>query len=395
MNYFNDVYLKRLNRFGNTIQKRVHGQMEYDFEIKLQKSVNRIDYYLEDGSAARPGIVEEKKIGSDMVVNYLMTRLTDELPTGTIVEIAKPHTTEKQKWLIFIKEEYETIGYNRYQTILLDGIAEWIDYSGELHKSPAHYIRLMDKAIKEQFRISFDSAAVIPFRKIMLVMKEEPGMSRSVKINIDDTTWKVVDVDKQSVKGVFYITLQEDYLDRNNIANQDLLEGWSIISERGETISVKENESTEIQFYASFDGVLSDHKINVTCSDAAVVLNRVDNQKFTISAPYGNYVLEAALDGIPDITMQFELVSTPQSQQWLAIVGPDQIKVLQVLKYTLATNIPSYSVQITSQNGNFSIVEVQDQDVYIKGEKIGQDNIVIQYGAKTYYTPIEVLSAWM
>ena len=42
MDYFNDVYLKKINRFGDNIQDRVHGQMRNDFENKLKKSVNTV-----------------------------------------------------------------------------------------------------------------------------------------------------------------------------------------------------------------------------------------------------------------------------------------------------------------------------------------------------------------
>ena len=41
MNYFTDVYLKRVNKHGTSLQGRIHGKMECDFENKLNKSVNK------------------------------------------------------------------------------------------------------------------------------------------------------------------------------------------------------------------------------------------------------------------------------------------------------------------------------------------------------------------
>ena len=43
MSYFTDVYLKRVNRYGNDYQSRVQGKREENFEYYLLKSVYRVD----------------------------------------------------------------------------------------------------------------------------------------------------------------------------------------------------------------------------------------------------------------------------------------------------------------------------------------------------------------
>ena len=45
MNYFEEVYLKRLNRYGLDYQSRVQAQRQAEFESYLLKSVYRIDFY--------------------------------------------------------------------------------------------------------------------------------------------------------------------------------------------------------------------------------------------------------------------------------------------------------------------------------------------------------------
>ena len=47
MNYFEDVYLKRLNRYGYDYQSRIQAQREEVFEGKLLKSVYRVDFVYE------------------------------------------------------------------------------------------------------------------------------------------------------------------------------------------------------------------------------------------------------------------------------------------------------------------------------------------------------------
>ena len=48
MNYYNDVYLKRLNRYGLDYQSRVQGQREREFENYLLKTIYRVDFLYED-----------------------------------------------------------------------------------------------------------------------------------------------------------------------------------------------------------------------------------------------------------------------------------------------------------------------------------------------------------
>ena len=41
MSYF-DVYLKRVNRYGNNLQERIQGKKEHDFEVFMSKSPNKV-----------------------------------------------------------------------------------------------------------------------------------------------------------------------------------------------------------------------------------------------------------------------------------------------------------------------------------------------------------------
>ena len=59
MDYFNDIYLKRLNRFGIDYQSRIQGKRELDFELYLQKSVYRVDFKYNGWE--QPGNLEKYK----------------------------------------------------------------------------------------------------------------------------------------------------------------------------------------------------------------------------------------------------------------------------------------------------------------------------------------------
>jgi hypothetical protein len=59
MNYFEDVYLKRLNRYGYDYQSRVQAQRERVFEDLLLKSLYRVDFVYE--CEMHPGLLERYK----------------------------------------------------------------------------------------------------------------------------------------------------------------------------------------------------------------------------------------------------------------------------------------------------------------------------------------------
>jgi hypothetical protein len=43
-NYYNEVYRRRLNRYGLDYQSRIQGQRERDFDAYLYKSIYRVDF---------------------------------------------------------------------------------------------------------------------------------------------------------------------------------------------------------------------------------------------------------------------------------------------------------------------------------------------------------------
>ena len=67
-NYYEDIYLKRLNRYGYDYQSRIQGQRERVFEDKLLKSVYRVDFeydgemYLATGNTNIYGLNQCTKI---------------------------------------------------------------------------------------------------------------------------------------------------------------------------------------------------------------------------------------------------------------------------------------------------------------------------------------------
>lgn len=395
MDYFNDVYLKRINRFGDNIQSRVHGQMEYDFEDKLRKSVNRVDlfdYYNKDKQIGE-GILETNKIEEKKTLNYLCTRISDNYENGFMFYTQKPFSKEKQTWLILFKEQYETIGYNRYKVVLLENELNWIGKDGLIHSTYVHYIGSMDSAIKEEFKINFDVAAGIPSKSLSMICAYNEDLKRDLRINIQDETWRVCGYDKISVPGVMYVTLEEDFVQKAEYANEEELEKWSIISEQGYEITTTGKQF--IQFYCSYNGSLTNEKLMIACDNENVKIICDKDNRFCFEGAPTTAKIVVCLQNAQKVKQEFNLTIAAEQQDWLAIVGPKQIKVLQTLEYELNSSIKDYNVSIVSEFGYFKIDRIEDNKVYIQGINIGQDNIIVRYNGAEYKTPINVISPWM
>ena len=395
MDYFNDVYLKKINRFGDNTQSRVHGQMENDFENKLKKSVNKVVLYDYCNNTKEIGeaILESNKVEEKRTLSYLCTRIKDNFENGFMFYTKKPFTQEKQAWIVLFKEQYETIGYNRYKVVLLENKIDWIGEDGLIHSTMAHYIGSLESAIKEQFKIELEVAVASPSKTLAMICSYNENLKRDTRINIQDETWRVRGYDKISIPGVMYVTLEEDYVQKTQYADEDELAKWSIISEQGYEIVTDGTKA--IEFYCSYNGTLSDEKLEIACdSEEIKVICEKDNKFRFEGAPSTAKVL-VRLAAAPKVMQEFTITIAAEQQDWLAIVGPHQIKVLQTLEYKLNTTLADYDIEIDSEFGNFKIVDINDNKVSIQGINVGQDNIIIKYEGNEYKTPLNVISPWM
>ena len=80
--YYN-IYLKRLNRYGEDYKTRTQKKRERDFENYLVKSVYRIDFTYEE--QIHPATFEKYKQDETETLHYLLTRANLDIPNGAIL----------------------------------------------------------------------------------------------------------------------------------------------------------------------------------------------------------------------------------------------------------------------------------------------------------------------
>lgn len=120
--YYQKVYLKRLNRYGLNYQSRLQGQREREFEDYLLKSIYRIDF--EYNSQMCPGSLEHYKQNYTETQGYLLTRRDLVIPNGTVLNI-KSRDGATTPWMIWWLEQIEASGYNRYVVLKMTHQLAW------------------------------------------------------------------------------------------------------------------------------------------------------------------------------------------------------------------------------------------------------------------------------
>ena len=396
MAYFDKVYLKRVNKYGTNIQERIQNKKIHDFSIVLNKSPNKVTIFKD--SETYDGILQNKTNSEKEVVDYLLTYKNIRWSDGTILTTEEVVDLKRKKWLIFHLDEYVSIGYNRYQIIELDRDIQWID-DGIIYSEYVHFTgsgaNLRDKSITSKFSIQYDvSVMYLPNKILNLVMKTNPKMKKGIRILIGDEVWKVSGIDKISVPGVSYVTLEEDYIDEQDdveIANGSKLADWSIQSSIGDTISLVKGDSAQVNFILYYNDIIREEPYKVTVKDRTIAT--YSKGEFTGLAD-GETICKVSLINSPEIEKTFTIKVSDTKEESFTIIGPERVKVEATFEFTIVGD--KEGVSFESQSGNFIIESIEENIITIRGCNIGKDKIIAKKDSAILFEKnVNVESIWM
>ena len=222
MSYYEDVYLKRLNRYGNDYQTRVQAQREREFEGKLLKSVYRVDF--EYNGESHPATLERYKQDETELLQYLLTRVSLNLPSGTILMIPDKNS-ELKPWLVFWLESIKASGYNRYVLLKMSHEITWRDCNGNEQTTWCYFHGSGDSAIKETIKAT--GAVYVEdsnVRFIIMPLSENLRKDNYMEIgegNLKEA-YRVTGYDIHSTPGVEYVSVDPMYIkDKTPIPEKD------------------------------------------------------------------------------------------------------------------------------------------------------------------------------
>ena len=149
MGYYEDVYLKRLNRYGIDFQSRMQRQREENFKLQLMRSVYYVTFEYENKEYE--GEFTPMKQNETKIMHYLLTDVHLDMPSGTILMMPDKNG-EREPWMIYYLEDYVASGYNRYIMIKMTHYLTWKNREGNECNAWAYFYGQEDNMLKDELK---------------------------------------------------------------------------------------------------------------------------------------------------------------------------------------------------------------------------------------------------
>lgn len=222
MDYYKDVYLKRLNRYSDTFAERIQGRRAADFERYKNKSTYRVEF--EDGFGEVVGTLEPNKQDESEATQWLLVDLDKRYESGTIFNIQKDDC-EDSYWMVWYERETRSKGYNKYLMLRMTHLINWYDRDGEAHESWGYFFGKMDRIIYDTIKSTAKMADYHdPNKETHIIMPTTDKLKRQDYLVIDGEGYYVTGYDLSSTPGVEYFSLKETQL-RTDAEPQNRIKG--------------------------------------------------------------------------------------------------------------------------------------------------------------------------
>lgn len=214
MGYFEDIYKKRVNRYGLDYQSRIQREREELFDLYLLKTIYRVDFLFEDEEIA--GSLEKYKQDETQTLQYLLTKTNVNMPNGTILMIPDKDKIKKP-WMVYYLEDIKASGYNRYIVLKMTHYLTWTARDGSRQESWAYMYGQEDNMLKDEIRSRsrMDTIYAENLKMSFFVMPTTPKIKKDDYLEIGTgelkEQYRVTGYDIQSTPGVEYVTVDPTY----------------------------------------------------------------------------------------------------------------------------------------------------------------------------------------
>jgi hypothetical protein len=414
MGYY-DNYLKRVNRYGNTLQERIQGKREHDFEVFMKKSPNQVDAWndLVEGEPYN-AILQTKEYDQDEVVDYLLVPLENEIPMGTIIytkDARHKQVTYEDKvyptrrWINYAIDPYTSSGYNRYTVVELESELSWVD-EGIKYTAFAHATGggsgARDKNINLKFSMQFSEAGVyLPNKRYSIIMPTHPNIKKNMKVTLGEETWRVTGFDSISVKGVSYVTLEETLTDKKEdlpIANASQLNNWTVTTSRGDNFTIMRDSTNELELFFFYNN--EPQIVSYTILKNSLYSISQENNKIFLKTTHtqGDTSLKVVIEGWDENNyLEIPFSIKDYSTSPLKMIGPSAVYMGETAKYTIKNVDKNGYDAVKLKNNTATLVsktlneETGDLSILVLGNSIGKNQVVIN----DYSFDFEIRSLWL
>lgn len=229
MSYFDEVYLKRMNREGNNQQERVKTRKEKEFDkLFLKKTEYQVRLYGVNGEQRNDicSLQPNKWNESNLIGNLLMSTHAAPLKTGDILNIKqKIKEVEYDKvWLVLFVEENITKGYQLFKCICLDEeINITNEYGDTLQVVPVKFINASASFIQDTF-----SMEGIGYREPHwnrgFITADRDFLKKGIYFNYKERGWEIYGKDNISIDNVSYVSISQKLLrEEEPVSSRDII----------------------------------------------------------------------------------------------------------------------------------------------------------------------------
>ena len=231
MDYFKEVYLKRMNVDGKNQQERVKTRKEKEFDKLFLKKTEYQCYLYQVNNEERNDIcsLQPNKWGeTNLISNLLMSTSSAALHTGDILHIQqKIKDVEYDKiWLVLFVEENITKGYQLFKIICLDEELNLTDeYGNTLHTIPVKFISASSTFIQDTFNMEGIGYRE-PLANRQFVTADFDFIKKGNRFTYKNRRWEFYGKDNISINNVAYVSIREKLIkEEEPQSSKDILVG--------------------------------------------------------------------------------------------------------------------------------------------------------------------------
>jgi len=213
--YYHNVYLKRLNRYGIDFQSRMQRQREENFKLQLKKSVYYVEFEYKDEIHA--GELTPLRQNETKTMQYLLTDVHLDMPNGTILFIPDKDM-ELRPWMIYYLEDIKASGYNRYIVIKMTHYLIWKDREGREQGTWAYFYGQEDNMLKDELKSRSRNKTLYTenLKLSFFIMPRNEFLRKDDYMEVGEGPLKeayvVTGYDIQSTPGVEFVSVDPQYV---------------------------------------------------------------------------------------------------------------------------------------------------------------------------------------
>ena len=235
MNYL-EAYFSRLYHYGKNTGERITNGGIRTFQRWKAESPHTVPALSVERGLYFDGIILQSKDKAYQKIMHLNVSNDIPIQVGDIMNWQLADGT-LEKWLL-LSEERKTNGtYRTFDIIKCNYLVKWVNDKGYLRQSWAYVLSSTDEKVKGNFRTWHNLITPQPNKYAEIIMPRPIDENSQVKDTVDrgtnfiieDESWKMVEADFTSVRGIIYMSLTENkvnfqYDDLNvDIADTDKL----------------------------------------------------------------------------------------------------------------------------------------------------------------------------